>query len=68
VRVERDGKWLSLDFTDLTEEEMAKFLDFKLNSPERINWIKGLAVELAKIVRRLGDLFDLTTKPEAENG
>jgi hypothetical protein len=67
VRVQRGDKWLNMDFTDLTEEEMTKFLDYKLEKPEQISWVKGLAVQLAKIVRQLGDQFDIVVKPEDED-
>jgi hypothetical protein len=60
VRVQRNGKWLSKDFTDLTEEEMRAFLTKKEN-PE---WTTNLAIELAKTIRKLGDQFDIVTMHE----
>lgn len=58
VRIERDGRWIDRDFTDLTEEEMRKFLDEK-NSLE---WTKGLAIELASVIQRIGNEFDIASE------
>lgn len=53
-RVERDGKWLDLSFTDLTKEEQNKFLD-KLD----VIGLKRMAMMFAEIVRAIGDTFDI---------
>lgn len=62
VRVQRDGKWLNKDFTDLTEEEMRSLLDGKTGSS--VEWTKSLAIELAKTIRAIGDQFDISTARE----
>lgn len=58
VRVQRGGKWLNKDFTDLTEEEMDALLD--IESEDGPKWIKSLAIELAKTIRAIGDQFDIS--------
>ena len=53
-RTERDGKWMNLCFTDLTEEERDKATQ-KWGAD---NW-KRMCFLLADIVREIGDTFDL---------
>ena len=42
VRIKRDDRWVSIDFDELTQDEMLVFLREK--EPE---WVRGLAVILA---------------------
>lgn len=53
-RVRRGEKYEDLCFTDLTREEQEELLKDK--SPE---FIVGLTLHLAKIIRKIGDEFDL---------
>lgn len=53
-RVERDGKWQNICFTDLTEKERDEVL--KERTPE---WLVSLCRRLADVVRELGDTFDI---------
>lgn len=56
-RVERNGKWQSICFSDLTEDEMQEVIKNK-----SINWLQVLAVGLGKVIRDIGDQFDLSCK------
>ena len=53
-RVERDGKWQNLCFSDLTEEEQKKVLKDK--SPE---FVLQIALNMAKRLREIGDQLGL---------
>lgn len=56
-RVRRGDKYEDLCFTDLTRDEQETVL--KDRSPE---FIVGLTLHLAKIIRQIGDEFDLIGK------
>lgn len=56
-RVRRGEKYEDLCFTDLTRDEQEEALKDK--SPE---FIVGLTLHLAKIIRQIGDEFDLIGK------
>lgn len=56
-RVRRREKYEDLCFTDLTRDEQETVL--KDRSPE---FIVGLTLHLAKIIRQIGDEFDLIGK------
>ena len=56
-RIQRDGKWDSICFTDLTEAEM----DEVLKNKDKV-WVVGLAKILAKTIQNLGYQFDLVGK------
>lgn len=53
-RVERDGKWQSICFSDLTEEEMKSVL--KDRSAE---WLEAMCIILGQTIRSIGDMFDI---------
>lgn len=53
-RVEREGQWVSLCFSDLTAEQMDAVLDNRSTE-----WLKSLCVILGKTIRRLGDDLDI---------
>ena len=58
-RVERDGKWCNRCFTDLTtdeQEEMIKKYDAE--------GLKRMDMLLAKILRDIGDTFNIVAKDE----
>lgn len=56
-RVRRGEKYENLCFSDLTHDEQEELLKDK--SPE---FIVGLTLHLAKIIRQIGDEFDLIGK------
>ena len=45
-RVERDGEWTDICFTDLSELEQMKVMEGRSD-----NWLKSLCKYLAKVVR-----------------
>ena len=53
-RVERDGRFLSLCFTDMTEEEREKVIDGR-----PAEWLASLALIMANALRRVGDELDI---------
>ena len=53
-RVERDGKWQTLCFSYLTEDEQRKVLKDK--SPD---FVLQMALNMAARLREVGDKFDL---------
>jgi len=53
-RVQRDGKWDSICFSDLTEDERKQVLENK-----GIEFIRALAFHLAERLRRIGDELDI---------
>ena len=52
-RVYRDGKWQSICFSDLTEDEMNEVLK---NRNEE--WLKSLCIHLGNTISKIGDAFD----------
>lgn len=53
-RVERNGKWQNICFSDLTEQERGKVMTGK-GEP----WLSSLAEHLATRLRAIGDELDL---------
>ena len=53
-RVNRDGKWDNVCFSDLDEPEMIEAMTDK-----DITWIKSLCIILGKRIKEIGDEFDL---------
>ena len=53
-RMERDGKWTNVCFSDLTEEEMDKVMKDKEGE-----WLKRLCKHLARALKSIGDQLDL---------
>ena len=53
-RVERDGKWGSACFSDLTEEQMRDVL-----SGRSKEWLLEMCVILGKRIREIGDQLDI---------
>ena len=58
-RIKRDGKWQSICFSDLTDEEMDEVLETE-------KFLKPLCKHLGTVIRRLGDRFDICCKVEGE--
>lgn len=53
-RVERDGKWQSICFSDLTETEMDAMLQ---NRNEE--WLRSMCKILGQTIRNIGDQLDI---------
>lgn len=58
-RVERDGEWQSLCFTDMTEEERGRVLDSR---PE--SWLRDMALIMARDLRAIGDELNICYEVE----
>lgn len=53
-RVERDGRWQNICFTDLTEKERDEVL-----KGQTTEWLASLCRRLADVVRELGGTFGI---------
>lgn len=53
-RVKRNNKWNNICFSDLTENEMNEIMKDK-----NIDWVKSLCIVLAKMLRHIGDKYDI---------
>lgn len=53
-RVNRNGKWQSVCFSDLTDEEMDEVLEAKSRE-----WIKSLCKILGKTIKQIGDELNI---------
>ena len=53
-RIERNGKWQSICFSDLTEEEKEKVCIGRSKE-----WFKSLAYHLADCIKEIGEQFDI---------
>lgn len=60
-RIERNGKWQNICFSDLTEEEMTKMLENKSDE-----WLKSLCKILGKRIREIGDSLGLSCVSEED--
>lgn len=56
-RVQRDGKWVALCFTDLTYKEQVE-----MTQERSAEWLQSLAIGMAGIVRYMGEAFDLVSE------
>lgn len=62
-RVQRDGKWESICFSDLTEEERNVVLDGRSEE-----WLKSLCCHLADSIKAFGNWFDVeSVRGEVDN-
>lgn len=53
-RVNRNGKWQSVCFSDLTDAEMDEVLEVKNRE-----WLKSLCKILGETIKCIGDKFDI---------
>ena len=53
-RVQRDGKWQNICFSDLTIEERDVVCE-----NHSADWFKSLAYHLADVIKDIGDEFDI---------
>lgn len=61
-RVERDGKWVSRCFSDLTEKEMHQVM-----AGRHVEWMRSLCVHLGQSLRAVGDMLDVTNQLEVSD-
>lgn len=60
-RVEREGKWCNICFSDLTEKEMDKVMEFKNEA-----WLRSMCKILGKTIKGIGEAFDIVGGDEDE--
>ena len=53
-RIQRDGKWTNVCFSDMIEVEMLEVLEGRNEA-----WLKNMCIILARTLRKIGDEFDL---------
>ena len=53
-RIERDGKWQNICFSDLTKEERDK-----VTANRSEEWLRSLAYHLAGCLQEIGEQFDI---------
>lgn len=53
-RIERNGKWQSICFSDLTEEEMDAIL-----KDRNEEWLRSMCKILGQTIRNIGDQLDI---------
>lgn len=53
-RVQRNGKWDNVCFSDLTEKQMDSVMKGKSEE-----WLKSLCKILGETIRNMGDYFDI---------
>lgn len=53
-RVERDGKWGNVCFSDMNEEEQDEVLAGRSNA-----WLKSLCKGMARVMHNMGDELDI---------
>lgn len=56
-RVERDGKWQNVCFSDLTEEEREK-----IGKDRPVTWWKSVACHLADMLKQIGEQFNIVSE------
>lgn len=60
-RVERDGKWESICFSDLTKDEREKVME---NRSEE--WLKNMCQIMSESLRKVGDELDIVAADDDE--
>lgn len=53
-RIERDGKWQNICFSDLTHEEMENVLQNR-----SVEWLRTMCIYLGETVQAIGEQFDI---------
>lgn len=61
TRVKRDGKFQSIDITDMTREELADFLN---NEKISVGYLARLVQNLVETVQTIADKFDIEVDEE----
>lgn len=62
-RVERDGKWENICFSDLTKDERNKVMEGR-----DVGWLKRLCDYLGDVIYSIGDGFDLVGNEGKKEG
>lgn len=58
-RVQRDGEWQNICFTDLTEEEIQRLFHSDAASPRSAEWWESMAMALRDVIRSIGEQLDI---------
>ena len=53
-RVKRDGKWLNVCFSDLSDDEMEEVMQDR-----PVEWLKDMCKILGRTIRDIGDQLDI---------
>lgn len=61
TRIKRDGKYQTVDLTDMTPEELAEYLD---KWGMDCNFLQRLVQNLVETVQRIADKFDIEVDEE----
>lgn len=61
ARIKRDGKFQSIDITDMTREELADFLN---NEKISVGYLARLVQNLVETVQTIADKFDIEVDEE----
>lgn len=61
VRIKRDGKYQSVDLTDMTPEELEEFLN---KEDLTIEYFRRLTKNLVEVVQEIADRFDIEVDEE----
>ena len=61
TRIKRDGKFQTIDITDMTPEELAEYLD---KWGMDCNFLQRLVQNLVETVQRIADKFDIEVDEE----
>lgn len=63
ARVKRDGKYQSIDITDMTPEELTEFLNSKEMS---VDYLARLVQNLVETIQIIADKFDIEVDEEEQ--
>lgn len=61
TRIKRDGKYQTVDLTDMTPEELAKYLD---EWGTDCNFLQRLVQNLVETVQKIAEKFDIEVDEE----
>ena len=56
-KVKREGKWVNVCFSDMTEAEMNEVMQNR-----DVKWLKSLCVILGNTIKDIGEQFDISCK------
>ena len=61
ARIKRDGKYQTIDITDMTREELADFLN---NEKISVGYLARLVQNLVETIQTIADKFDIEVDEE----
>ena len=61
TRIKRDGKYQTIDITDMTPEELAEYLD---KWGMDCNFLKSLVQNLVETIQTIAEKFDIQAEEE----